>query len=191
MDDVQPYTASGNVRDLFRHRETWQEDQPDQFLVAHGIQMRPITESHGQRFVFDLVRVDTSPIVRDLNDDLSGFMPGAERQGSLHRFASLLARRWSFNPMIDPIADQMHQWITNRFNDGFIQFHLLTLDHQRDLLAQFLGQITHHTLKLMEHIAKRLHTRRHNGFLEFRGNEIDPLRGDFDGWRIARCDGSQ
>ena len=43
----------------------------------------------------------------------------------------------------------------------------------------------------MEDIAQGLQTRRHNGFLEFRGNEIDALRGDFDGGRIARCDGSE
>jgi hypothetical protein len=42
-------------------------------------------------------------------------MPGAELQGSVARFPSLLAHLRPFNAMIDAIAHQMRQGITNRF----------------------------------------------------------------------------
>ena len=118
-------------------------------------------------------------------------MPGAELQGGLDWFSSLLAHLRPFNAVIDAIAYQMRQGITNRFQDGFIKLHLLALDDQRDLLPQFLRKIAHHTLKLMEDMAQGLQARRHNGFLEFRGHEIDALAGGLDGWRIARRDGAE
>ena len=90
-------------------------------LVTHGIKLGALTETHAQRFVFDGARVDTSPIIGDLDDDLSGFMSGAELQGALCRFPSLLAHLRLFNAMIDAIAYQMGQGITNRFKDGFIK----------------------------------------------------------------------
>src|SRR5262249_592355 len=104
---------------------------------------------------------------------------------------SLLAHLRPFNAMIDAVAHQMRQGIPNRFQDGFIKLHLVALDEQRDLLPQFLRKITHHALKLMEDIAQRLQARRRNGFLQFRGHEIDTLGRGLDGWRIARRDGAQ
>jgi hypothetical protein len=86
-------------------------------------------------------------------------MPGAELQGGVGHFPSLLAHLRPFNAMIDAIAHQMRQGITNCFQDGFIKLHLLALDDQRDLLPQFLRQITHQALKLVEDIAKGLQAR--------------------------------
>src|SRR2546429_8539292 len=115
MDDVHPDTTSRNVRDLLGGGEAWQKNQLDQFFVTHSIELGALTEPHTQRFVFDGTRVDPSPIIGNFNDDLSGFMPGAELQGGLDWFSNLLAHLRPFNAVIDAIAYQMRQAITNRF----------------------------------------------------------------------------
>ena len=82
--------------------------------------------------------------------------------------------------VVGGISHQMGEGISQAFDNGFIEFHLLAFQTQLDLLAQLLGQLADHPGELAEDVAHRLHSRHHDGFLQLRGDQVEPLPGNHD-----------
>ena len=56
----------------------------------------------------------------------------------------------------------MGQGVTNRFNDGLVEFDLFAFYDEIRLFTQFLGEISDNTLEFAEDIANWLHPGTHD-----------------------------
>ena len=79
--------------------------------------------------------------------------------------------------MIDGIADEVGERIFDRLDDGLVEFGLLALHLNVDLFPTRRGQVAHHPGELAPDVSDGLHARLHDAFLQFGGDEVQPLGG--------------
>ena len=83
--------------------------------------------------------------------------------------------------MIDRIADQVGERILDGFDKGFVELCFLAFHLQADLFPTTRRQITHDAREFAPNVSDRLHAGLHDPFLQFGGDQIQPLG------RIQKC----
>jgi len=94
------------------------------------------------------------------------FLFGTQNHQAGAWFAGLDTVLRRFNAVIDGIAHQMHQWISQRLHQVFVQVGLFTLHFQADFFFQTARQIPHHTRKTAKDLFDRLHAGLHHRRLQ-------------------------
>ena len=114
-------------------------------------------------------------VIGDFNHHLTRFVPGFEPDGPARLLArpNPLVRR--FEAVVGGIADHVGEGIGEAFDEALIELDVAADHLDLDVLVQGLRHVAHHPRKLAEDIADGLHPRLHDGVLQFRGDQIDPL----------------
>ena len=158
--------------DLGGGRETGEEDHLEGFAVAEGLRALGREDALFDRSRADLVDRDAASVVRDLDDDRSSLLAGAEADEADDGLAEADARRGRLNAVVDRVAQSVGEWVLDGFEQALVEarFHPGQLDPD-DALAG-LRQVTNHSGELLEQDADRLHARFHNALAEVRRDGI-------------------
>jgi hypothetical protein len=76
-----------------------------------------------------------------------------------------------FDAMVDRVAHQVHERITDFVGDGLVELRFLAAHFQMDLFVEFLRKVPHHARQLGEHLLDRQHAGLHNGQLQVGGHQ--------------------
>ena len=90
--------------------------------MLHRRQFGFADEPFGQCLGFDLIDWNSASIIIDPNDDAVAFLTGGDGQLSFTGFSLGLPLCGYFNPMIDGIAHQVDQRISDFVRDGLVKF---------------------------------------------------------------------
>ncbi len=176
LDHVHADAAPGDVGDLFGGGETRQEDQPPDVLVAHGGGAFRGDQALFERLVAQFDRIDAGAVVADFDVHLAAFVVGAHRQAAFLGLAGGAADRRKFDAVVDGVADQMGQRVFHRLDQAFVEFGFLAFHVHPHLLAATDRQVTHHAGEFGPDVVDGLHPGAHDAFLEFAGDQVQPLR---------------
>ncbi len=177
LDDVHADAASGNLGHGLRRRKAGLEDQVQRLAVAQLLRLFRPQQTFLDSLLLYLNDVNPGPVIANFDVDLPAFVISAKRQSSLRRFARAGSDIRRLDPVVARIADQVHQGVFNRFDDGPVQFRVGSIHLQPDLLPQCHGHVTHHARQLIPNHADGLHARLHDAFLQLRGDQVQPLGG--------------
>src|SRR5690606_27005262 len=89
------------------------------------------------------IAVDAPAIVHDADVDRVAGLAGGHRQPAGLAFTRREAVRRRFDPMINRVAEKVHQWITDQFDHLAIEFDFTILELDENLLAQFGGKVAY------------------------------------------------
>jgi hypothetical protein len=175
LDDVHADAAAGDVGDFFGGGKSGKKNQVHAFALAHARSLLRRDQSLFDCFAANSVAVETAAVVGNLDDDLPAFVIRAQQKAPFGGLADRDATLGLFDAVIDGIAYNVRQRILNRFDDrlvelGFFSFHL-----DAYLLAAHRGHVAHGARELAPDVADRLHARLHHAFLQFGGDQIEPL----------------
>ena len=177
FDDVHADAAAGDVGDFFGGGEAGQEDEVDAFALAHARGLFRRDQAFFDGFAADFVGVEAAAVVGNFDDDLSAFVKGAQEQAALGGFAGGHAPFGLFDAVIDGIANDVREGIFDGLDDGFVEFGFFAFHLDADLLAAHRGDVAHGAREFAPDVADRLHARFHHAFLQFGGDEVEPLAG--------------
>ncbi len=104
-------------------------------------------------------------------------MQRAQEEASLGGFAAARRCCRKFDAVIDRVANDVSQRVANRLDEGLVELGLFTLHLDADLLAACEGEVAHDSGKFVPDVADGLHPGLHDPFLQFRGDQIQALRG--------------
>ena len=184
LDHVHADAAAGNGCYRRGGRETGQEDQPQQALRTHPRGLLRRDEALFDGAIADAFGVDAAAVIADLHIDLPPFVVGAETDAALRLLSRRQALRRRFNAVVDGVANQMRQRVADGFDQGLVQFGLAAFGFQMDFLAAGLRGVAHQAREAIPDIADRLQPRLHDGFLQFRGYQIELATGVQECWII-------
>ena len=78
------------------------------------------------------------------------------------------------------IANNVHQWIPDVLNDGFVQFRIFAFKYQLHLLFCVSGEVANQTRNFAEDFANRQHAGFHDRFLKLTGNIPNERLGEHE-----------
>ena len=111
--------------------------------------------------------VDAAAVVFDADQNRTGFMLGAQRELARRGFASgHTLSRW-LQAVVERIAHQVHEWVSNFFDHRFVQLGLTAHNLKVDLFAQAAGGVAHHAAKAAEGFAHRHHAQAQRAVANF------------------------
>ena len=102
-------------------------------------------------------------------------MPRDEPHLAGTRLPLRLTRIGALNTMVERVAQEMHDRITDLVDNGTVKLSLLTLDREVDVLAKFLRYITHHAWEAIEHSTDWNHADLHDNVLQIASDTIHLL----------------
>jgi hypothetical protein len=177
LHHVHPDPAAREVGDTIGGREARQEHQVDKVAVGHPGGLVGGDQVGSDRLVPDPLRVDPSPVVGDLDDDLAPLVGRVQYKPALRRLAGgrPLGRR--LDPVVDGVADHVGERIPDGLDDRLVQLGLLALHVEPHLLATGHGQVANDSRELAPDVSDRLHPGLHHPGLEFGREQVQPLDG--------------
>ena len=110
-----------------------QEDQVQQFAVAHARCLVRGDQALVQSLLLDALEIDSRAVIGDFDIDLPAFVEGAQEEAPLRGFSSGHALFRRLNAVIDGVADQVGERILDGFDEGLVEFRLLAFHLQADL----------------------------------------------------------
>ena len=150
LDHVHADATTGDVRHLFRGRETGKEEQMGGFAVGHAGRLLGVDEASLERLGLDALGIDAGAVVDDLDVDLAPFMKGAQKQRAGGRLAPRHARIRFFDAVVHRVAHDVRERVLDRLDDRLVEFGLLALHFQAHFLAAGDGQVAHHARKAFQ-----------------------------------------
>ena len=163
---VHPHAAAGEARDLLGGRKSGHENQVEDLGFRErflGIDEPPL-HGLGQ----DPAGVQAATVVLDLDNDESPLVKGFQRDRARGRLARRGPLTGQFDAVVGRVADHVHERIAQLLDDGSVEFRLLPLQPEVDLLAEIAGQIANEPRHLPERAPDRHHPQRHRGSLQIR-----------------------
>ena len=145
---------------------------------AGGLLRRAALRTALDGLAADAFQVQSGAVVGDFDVDLAALVEGTQSETTAGRFSGSRPRFGGLDAMIDGIAHEVRQRILNRFENRAVQFRVLTLHFQSNLLAAAQGQVPHSSRKFVPDIANRLHPGLHDLFLKFTGDPVQALGDD-------------
>ena len=177
LDHVHAHPAAGDVGHFLRRGEARQENQIHDLVIRQAASLLGRDQALLYRLVADPRLIETGPVVRNLDVDLSSFMKRAQEQPALRIFPGGLPDLGVFDAMIHGIPHQVGQRILDGLDQRLVQFGLLALHLHPHLLAAVQGEVAHGTRKLAPDVADRLHSGLHHPFLQLGRDQVEPLAG--------------
>ncbi len=177
LHHVHADAAAGHVGHRRGGREAGPEDQREDIAAVHARQGVPGHDAALDRHPRDLVRVYAGAVVGDLDDDVSTLVVGAEGQHALRRLAEPQPLLGLLHAVVDGVADEVGERVLDRLEKAAVELGLPADHGQPDLLAAGRGQVPHDPGQLGPQVIDRLHTGLHHRFLQFGGDEVEPLAG--------------
>ena len=174
---IQPDAAPGDVGDLFRGRETREEDEVGNFALRHPGRLVSGDQGLLNGFIAKLFIVQPGAIIGDLDVDLSALVKRPQKEQPFRILSCHAPHLRGLDAMIHRIAYQVGEWIFNRLDDGLVEFSLFALHFDAHLLAATEGYVAYCARELAPDIADRLHARLHHAFLQFGSEQVQPLTG--------------
>ena len=150
--------------DLIDGREAWHEDKVVDAIVAERLVRTD--QSFRSCLLKHFLFVDPGAVVDDLNDDVAAFVERVQFQCAYLGFASGDAFLRHFQTVIQRVANQMNQRVTDFLEDGLVKLGTLTVELQVDLLAERVAGIPHQAREATEGETDRQHADRHDAFLQ-------------------------
>ena len=92
------------------------------------------------------------------------------------RLALLLTVVGMLDAMIERVSQKVHQRIADLVDDRTVEFGLLALDREVDVLVEFLGDVANHARETVEHLADGNHAHLHDDVLQVRRHAIHLLQ---------------
>src|SRR5690606_2203305 len=158
-------TAAGQVGDLLGGGESRSKNQLVDLPIAERMIGR--NDAFLDRLAENSFFVEAAAVVGHFDNDAARIVIGIQLDGALPRLAALLADVCRLDTVIHRIAEQVHQRIANSFHHGFIELGFGAADLQRNVLAELLADIAHHTLKPREGFANLHHAQRQRRIAHF------------------------
>src|SRR5690554_3259669 len=134
---VHADTAARNRSDTVRGGQTRLKDQVNLLRAGHfgGTLSRDEAGVHG--LLGEPVAIDTATIVHDADVDRIARLTGGHGQDACFALGGCAALGRRLNAVIDGIADDVQQGITDQLDHLAVEFDLAALDLDEDLLAEF------------------------------------------------------
>ena len=174
LHHVHADAAAADVRNHLGGRETRREDQLDQFAIGQAVVGRNQALLDAARAHF--FQIDAAAVVRNFDDDLIAFVVGVELNRPDARFALGFAGVRHLEPMIDAVAQQVHERFADFVDDRLVQVGLGARDHQLNLFAARLGNVADQAREAVEHLSDRNHAHFHDRFLNLVGRACEQRR---------------
>ena len=175
LHHVHPHPATGKVGDLHRGRKAGQQQQGQEFLVAHPGEFLREPQTLPDRLPLDRLAIDSPTVVADHNRDLIAQMPHHQRKATRPRLALGLPFVGPFDAVVATVPHQVCQGIGEYVEDALVQLQLRSRYIERDLLAQLAGQVANEPREFPEKVADGLHAGLQDRSLQLRGDGVEPL----------------
>ena len=104
-------------------------------------------------------------------------MKGTERQPPSGRLTSRKAGVCRFNAVINGIADQMGERVSDLFDEGAIEFGICAIKLQLNLFAAGVRQIPDNSGEFTEELVDWSHAGLHGCLLQFSSHSVDAIDG--------------
>ena len=91
--------------------------------------------------MLDAFGVDAAAVVADFDVDLAALVIGPQPDAAVARLAGRGAALGRFDAMVDGVAHQVRQRVTDRLDQSLVQLGLTALGLQADFLAELPGQL--------------------------------------------------
>ena len=111
----------------------------------------------------DAVAVEAAPVVGDSDEHFGAGMARRQLDPAHVRFCRPPPGVWVLDAVIDGVADEMDQRIGEPLDHGLVEFGLLAVRDEFDLLAEIARQIVHQAAEAAEQRADRHHADAHRG----------------------------
>ena len=165
--DVQANAPSRDLGDLIGSGESWAKHQPKDICFAQPLGFLRAHHLVFERLGSDLLGIDPTAIIPDLDDYLISLVIGIQPDDSTCWFTQTGALCWVFNAMSDSVAHQVRQWFGDSVKQAFVEIGILPAHHQVNLFAALLCNIADHSRKSAE---KLLHW--HHSDFHYRALQI-------------------
>src|SRR5664280_3370632 len=179
MDDVQPDTAPGDVRDGAGHREAGQEQELQQVAGGEGGYLLRRAQSAGDGRSGNAVDVDAHTVVLHLDDHSPARVVRAEGEDPAGGLTRADTGQWVLDAMADSVAHQVHQRILDRLKQGAVELGVAADHLEMDLGATGGGQVPNNSGHLGPEMTDGLHPRRHDPVLQLGGDQRKALGGSY------------
>ena len=144
-------------------------------LLRHRLRLLSRDKSSLQGPFPNLISIQSTTIIDDLDDDVATLLRRSHRNASL----GLLSLRHSsirqLDAVIDGVSHDMGQGVLYRLNQCLIELRLLAIHLKANLLFTCQGEISHYSRKFAPHRVNRLHAGLHDPFLKLRCYQIESL----------------
>ena len=157
--DVQPHTATRNLRYRVFQREARQKQKLQQLRLGHLFRDAGSCEFSIHDHFAHAPCIQSRPIIRHDHLQHPCCVARFESDDRLGRFALPHTVFGHLTAMIHGIADQMRQRSFKPFKDVPIHLRRLTRDLQSHRFSQAAAQITHHAREALRAVTERTHPR--------------------------------
>ncbi len=134
--------------------------------VRHTVKIAFACETVGNRLGLDPFDIKPATIIGNLDDDVTTFVIGVQRDSTSFRLACFPAPRNIFQTVVGRVANHVGQRILDEFKHLTVKFRIGTDHLQIDFLVHLEREVTNNTRQLRPGIADRLHSGLHHTFLE-------------------------
>src|SRR5439155_25305210 len=121
LDDVHTDAAPGERGHGRGCREAGKEDQAQQRLRAHARGLLGGDELLLDGLMLDAFGVDAAAVVADFDVDLAALVIGPQPDAAVARLAGRGAALGRFDAMVDGVAHQVRQRVTDRLDQSLVQ----------------------------------------------------------------------
>ena len=152
LDHVEADPAAGHGGEGARRGEAGVEHEGQEVPI-----LRRLGQSPRARFLAYPLPVDAAPIVRDGDLHLRALQGGGDRDAAGRRLARGRALRGRLDPVVDRVADEVHEGVLEPLGHRTVELHLVAHELEHDLLARLQGQVPHRPLQALSGLGERDH----------------------------------
>jgi len=124
-----------------------------------------------------LFRINAGAVVLHLDADVVAFLLRRQAHMAHTRLALGFAQVGHFHAVVDGVAHQVHQRVSQRFDQVAVELGLGADQLQVHFLLQRAGDVAGHLREAREHLADRLHAGAHDRRLQARGGDVQRRHG--------------
>ena len=161
LHDVKAYATSRELGDFVGCAESGAENQRNNICFTQPLGFIHADNLFFQRLGFNLLGIDSTTVIFDLDDNLIALVISIQPNGSARWFSQTGTLCRVFNAVTDRVAHEMSERLGDGVQQAFIKIGVLTAYDQVNLLAALLRDIADHSRKAAEQLLYRDHSNLH------------------------------
>src|SRR5258708_9493224 len=163
---MRPNSAARNFGDFFRRGESRLQDQIQRLRFGEAGWLFGFQQSLGQGALADFTRINTGPVIGDLDHHLVSLVISAQAQYALRPLARANALFGGLDAVANRVSDQMGERLGNRIQDGFVEIGLPTPNNQLNFFPALPPDIPHDARQPAQQLIDRHHANLPDGVLQ-------------------------
>ena len=184
---VHAHSPARHVRHGLGRGKARLEDELQYPLIGQRCRVGCGDQAPGHGLLANSFDVDPASVVRDFDRHPPALIECSQREPPDARLAGCQPNLRGLDAVVDRVANQMRERITDAFDERAVEFRISPVDRELNLLPTVDCEVTNRPRKSAEDMVHRLHAGLDGRLLKGVRHRVDPL-GDGEHGRVVGLD---